>query len=435
MKFELTEEQRLFREMVRDFAAREVAPLAKQVDEEGIFPQKTVKKMGELGLMGVAIPAEYGGAGADTVCYAIAMEEIARACASTSVIMSVNNSLVADALYKFGSEAQKQRYLIPLAGGTLLGCFALSRAGRRIGCVGAADHGHQGGDVFVLNGTKNFITNALEADLVLVFATVDRGLRAKGVCAFLVEKGTPGFTITKVEKKLGLHGTSCCQVVFENCRVPAENLLGELGQGFKIAMITLDAGRIGIAAQAVGIAQAALDISLRYAKERVAFDKPIASFQAIQWMIADMAVQIEAARLLTYRAAWLKDKGLRHTKESAMAKLFASETANRAATKAVQIHGGYGFTEEFAPARATRDARINRIFEGTNEINRLFIPTTLLRRAQKGRLGLMAAAMAAFAEAQKEPPSEKAGDDLATAQFLLGRAKKAVLLLFGGAHH
>ncbi len=378
MKFELTEEQYLFREMVRDFAAREVAPLAKQVDEEGIFPQKTVKKMGELGLMGVAIPTEYGGAGSDNVCYAIGMEEIARACASTSVIMSVNNSLVADALYKFGTEAQKQRYLTPLAGGKLLGCFALSEPGAGSDASAQQTMVVSEGDVFVLNGTKNFITNALEADLALVFATVDRSLRAKGVCAFLVEKGTPGFTITKVEKKLGLKGTSCCQVVFEDCRVPAGNLLGEVGQGFKIAMVTLDAGRIGIAAQAVGIAQGALDISIRYAQERVAFDKPIASFQAIQWMIADMAVQIEAARLLTYRAAWLKDKGLRHTKESAMAKLFASETASRAATKALQIHGGYGYLYDFPAQRLFRDARITEIYEGTSEIQRLVIAQQLL---------------------------------------------------------
>lgn len=378
MKFELTEEQHLFREMVRDFAAREVAPLSKQVDEGGVFPQETVKKMGNLGLMGVAIPTAYGGAGSDNVCYAIAMEEIARSCASTSVIMSVNNSLVADALYKFGTEAQKQRYLTPLASGKLLGCFALSEPGAGSDASAQQTMVTREGDVFVLNGTKNFITNALEADLALVFATVDRRLRAKGVCAFLVEKGTPGFTVTKVEKKLGLKGTSCCQVVFDNCRVPADNLLGELGQGFKIAMVTLDAGRIGIAAQAVGIAQAALDISLRYSKERVAFDKPIASFQAIQWMIADMAVQIEAARLLTYRAAWLKDKGLRHTKESAMAKLFASETASRAATKALQIHGGYGYLYDFPAQRLFRDARITEIYEGTSEIQRLVIAHQLL---------------------------------------------------------
>jgi len=378
MKFELTEEQRLFREMVRDFAAREVAPLSKQVDEEGIFPQKTVKLMGELGLMGVAIPTAYGGAGADNVCYAIAMEEIARACTSTSVIMSVNNSLIADALYKFGTEAQKQQYLTPLASGTLLGCFALSEPGAGSDASAQQTLVARDGDVFVLNGTKNFITNALEADLALVFATVDRSLRAKGVCAFLVEKGTPGFTITRVEKKLGLKGTSCCQVLFEHCRVPADNLLGEVGQGFKIAMVSLDSGRIGIASQAVGIAQAALDISLRYAKERVAFDKPIASFQAIQWMIADMAVQIEAARLLTYRAAWLKDKGLRYTKESAMAKLFASETASRAATKALQIHGGYGYLYDFPAQRLFRDARITEIYEGTSEIQRLVIAHQLL---------------------------------------------------------
>ncbi len=378
MKFELTQEQHLFREMVRDFAAKEVAPLAQRVDEEGIFPNRTIIKMGELGLMGVAIPTEYGGAGGDNVCYAIAVEEIARACASTSVIMSVNNSLVADPLYKFGTEAQKHKHLIPLASGRMLGAFALSEPGAGSDAAGQQTTARRDGDAFVLNGTKNFITNAREADIVLVFVTVDRHLRAKGVCAFIVEKGTPGFTITKVEKKLGIKGTSCCQLLFEHCRVPADNLVGEVGQGFKIAMATLDSGRIGIAAQAVGIAQAALDISLSYATERMAFDKPIASFQAIQWMIADIAHQTEAARLLTYRAAWLKDRGVRHTKESAMAKLFASETASRAPTKALQIHGGYGYIYDFPAQRLFRDARVTEIYEGTSEIQRLVIAHQLL---------------------------------------------------------
>ena len=378
MKFELTQEQQAFREMVREFAAKEVAPLAKQVDEEGLFPHETIKKIGELGLMGVAIPTEYGGAGADNVCYAIAVEEIARACASTSVIVSVNNSLVADPIYKFGTEAQKQKYLIPLASGKLLGAFALSEPGAGSDAAGQQTMARRDGDAFVLNGTKNFITNALEADIVLVFATVDRHLRAKGVCAFIVEKGTPGFSITKVEKKLGIKGSSCCQLLLDNCRLPANRLLGEVGQGFKVAMATLDSGRIGIAAQAVGIAQAALDISLSYSTQRVAFDKPIASFQAIQWMIADIANQTEAARLLTYRAAWMKDKGFRHTKESAMAKLYASETANRAATKALQIHGGYGYIYDFPAQRLFRDARVTEIYEGTSEIQRLVIAEHLL---------------------------------------------------------
>jgi len=378
MKFELTQEQQLFREMVREFAAKEVAPLANRVDEEGVFPHETVKQIGELGLMGVAIPTEYGGAGADNVCYAIAMEEIARACASTSVIVSVNNSLVADPLYKFGTEAQKQKYLIPIACGSMLGCFALSEPGAGSDAAGQQTTARRDGNAFILNGTKNFITNALEADIALVFATVDRHLRAKGVCAFIVEKGTPGFSITKVEKKLGIRGSSCCQLLFEDCRVPEGNLLGEVGQGFKIAMATLDAGRIGIAAQAVGIAQAALDMSLSYSTQRQAFDKPIASFQAIQWMIADIANQTEAARLLTYRAAWMKDRGVRYTKESAMAKLFASETASRAATKALQIHGGYGYIYDFAAQRLFRDARVTEIYEGTSEIQRLVIAHQLL---------------------------------------------------------
>ncbi len=358
MRFELTQEQQLFREMVREFASKEVAPLAGVVDKEGSFPKETIKKMGELGLMGVAIPADYGGAGADNLCYAIAIEEIARACASTSVIMSVNNSLVADPLCRFGSEAQKRKYLTPIASGTALGCFALSEPDAGSDAAGQRTTVIKDGNAFVLNGTKNFITNALEADVALVFATVDRHLRAKGVCAFIVERGTPGFSTTKVEKKLGIKGSSCCQILFEDCRVPADNLVGEVGQGFKIAMAALDAGRIGIAAQAVGIAQAALDISLSYSTQRFAFDKPIASFQAIQWMIADIATQTEAARLLTYRAAFLKDRDSRHTKESAMAKLFASETASRAATKALQIHGGYGYLYDFPAQSLFRDARI-----------------------------------------------------------------------------
>ncbi len=374
----MTQEQQLFRETVREFATKEVAPRAKQVDEEGTFPRETIKKMGELGLMGIAIPAEYGGAGADNVCYAIGVEEIARACASTSVIMSVNNSLVADPIYKYGTEAQKQRYLILLASGQSLGCFALSEPEAGSDAAGQQTVARREGDTFILNGTKNFITNALEADIALLFATVDRDARAKGVCAFIVEKGSPGFSTTKVEKKLGIRGSSCCQLLFEDCRVPVDNLLGEVGEGFKIAMAALDAGRIGIAAQAVGIAQAALDISLSYSTERVAFDKPIASFQAIQWMIADMATQIEAARLLTYRAAWMKDRGVRHTRESAMAKLFASETASRAATKALQIHGGYGYIYDFPAQRLFRDARITEIYEGTSEIQRLVIAQHLM---------------------------------------------------------
>ena len=378
MRFDLTQSQQLFREMVREFAAKEVAPLATQVDEEASFPEETIKKMGDLGLMGVTIPSDYGGAGADTICYVVGIEEIARACASTSVIMSVNNSLVADPLYKFGTEAQKRKYLTPIASGAALGCFALSEPGAGSDAAGQQTTARKDDSTFVLNGTKNFITNALEADVALVFATVDRHLRAKGVCAFIVERGTPGFSITKVEKKLGIKGSSCCQLLFEDCRIPAGNLLGEVGQGFRIAMAALDAGRIGIAAQAVGIAQAALDISLSYSTQRFAFDKPIASFQAIQWMIADIATQTEAARLLTYRAAFLKDRDVQHTIESSMAKLFASEAASRAATKALQIHGGYGYLHDFPAQRLFRDARVSEIYEGTSEIQRLIIAQHLL---------------------------------------------------------
>jgi butyryl-CoA dehydrogenase len=378
MEFSLTREQQLFRDMVRAFATKEVAPRAKQVDEEGTFPRETIERLGELGLMGVTVPTAYGGAGGDHVCYAIAVEEIARACASTSVIMSVNNSLVADPLYRFGTEDQKRRYLTQVAAGKLLGCFALSEPAAGSDAAALQTTARRDGAAFVLNGTKNFITNAVEAGLALVFATVDRSLRDKGVCAFIVETGTPGFTVARVEQKLGIKGSSCCQVVLEDCRVSAANLVGEVGQGFKIAMATLDGGRIGIAAQAVGIAQAALDISLAYATQRTAFDRPIASFQAIQWMIADMATQIEAARLLTYRAALLKDRGTRHTREAAMAKLFASETASRAATRALQIHGGYGYLHDFPAQRLFRDARVTEIYEGTSEIQRLVIAQHLL---------------------------------------------------------
>jgi butyryl-CoA dehydrogenase len=378
MRFELTEEQELFRKTVRQFAAKEVAPHAARVDEEAAFPEHAVRGLADLGLMGVAIPSEYGGAGTDMVCCAIAMEEIARGCASTSVVMSVNNSLVAEPLYRFGSEAQRRTWLVAIASGRRLGCFALSEPAAGSDAAGLQTTAREDGGAFVLNGTKNFVTNALEADVALVFATVDRRLRARGVCAFIVERGTPGFSVTKVEEKLGIRGSSCCQVVLEECRVPAENLLGEIGQGFKIAMATLDAGRIGIAAQAVGIAQAALDLSTEYAKQRVAFGRPIASFQAIQGMIADIATQTEAARLLTYRAALLRDRGVRHTKESAMAKLYASEAASRAATKALQIHGGYGYLYDFAAQRLFRDARVTEIYEGTSEIQRLVIAEHLL---------------------------------------------------------
>jgi len=378
MDLGLSPRQEIFRDMVRDFAEKEVAPRAAAVDAEARFPAQTIRMMGALGLMGVAIPEEYGGAGADTVCYVIAMEEISRACASTGVIMSINNSMVCDLIYKFGDEEQKRRFLIPLARGEQLGCFCLSEpdAGSDAGNLRVTALAE--GDHFVLNGVKNFITNGREADIAIVFATVDRQLKHKGISVLVVEKGTPGFQVLKEESKLGIRGSSTCQLLFEHCRVPRENLLGEIGEGFRIAMASLDGGRIGIAAQAVGIARAALEASLEYAQGRVQFGRPIASFQAIQFLLADMATRIDAARLLTYRAASLRDCGAPYTTEGSMAKLSASEVAMWVTTKAIQIYGGYGYLTDYPIQRYFRDAKVTEIYEGTSEIQRLVIAGHLL---------------------------------------------------------
>lgn len=378
MEFELTEEQRLFREMARDFATKEVAPQAQRTDEGGAFPYELVKKLGELGFMGIAVPKEYGGVGADTVCYVLTLEEISRACTSTGVIMSVNNSLVCEPILRFGTEEQKRRYLTPLASGKFLGCFALSEPNAGSDVANQQTVARNEGESYILNGIKNFTTNGLEADVAIVFAVFDRRFGHKGITAFLVEKGTPGFRVAKVEKKLGIKGSSCVQLLLDHVRVPKENLLGREGKGSKVLMTTLDSGRIAVAAQAVGIAQAALDMAADYAKRRVQFGQPIASFQALQFMLADMAVEIEAARLLTYRAALLKDKGVRYTKEAAMAKLFASEMAMRAAIKGVQILEGYGYMMDYPAQRYFRDAKITEIYEGTSEIQRLVIAKHLL---------------------------------------------------------
>lgn len=379
MDFELSEEQRMFQETARQFAEKEIAPIADKVDELGQFPQETVQKLGELGFMGIAVPEEYGGAGADTVCYVLALEEISRACASHGVIMSVNNSLYCDPFVKFGTEEQKRGFLIPVASGKHVGCFCLSEPNAGSDAANQETTARREGDSYVLNGTKNFITNGNEADYAIVFATINKELKHKGICAFLVEKGTPGFSVAHVEKKLGIRGSSCAQLTFENCRVPAANLLGKEGEGFKIALATLDGGRIGIAAQAVGIARAALEASLDYSKQRVQFGKPIAANQAIQFMLADMATEIDAARLLTLNAALLKDRGVRHTKESAMAKLYASEVAMRAGVKGVQVFGGYGYMMDYPVQRIMRDAKITEIYEGTSEVQRMVIASHLLQ--------------------------------------------------------
>jgi butyryl-CoA dehydrogenase len=378
MDFELTDEQRMFQETARQFADKEIVPIAEKVDELGQFPRETILKLGELGFMGIAVPQEYGGAGADALCYVVALEEISRACASHGVIMSVNNSLYCGPLARFGTEEQKRRFLVPVASGRAVGCFCLSEPNAGSDAANQETTAKREGDFYVLNGTKNFITNGGEAEYAIVFATVNKELKHKGICAFVVERGTPGFAVAHLEKKLGIRGSSCAQMTLENCRVPATNLLGKEGEGFKIALATLDGGRIGIAAQAVGIARASLEASLDYAKQRVQFGKPIAANQAIQFMLADMATEIDAARLLVLNAALLKDQGVRHTRESAMAKLYASEVAMRCGVKGVQIFGGYGYMMDYPAQRFMRDAKITEIYEGTSEVQRMVIANALL---------------------------------------------------------
>lgn len=379
MDLELTEEQKMIQKMTRDFAEEKVKPIAAELDETSRYPEELVREMAELGLMGIAIPEEYGGAGMDNLCYAIALEEICVACASTGVIMSVNNSLVCDPLYKNGSEEQKTRYLTPLASGAKLGCFGLTEPQAGSDASNQRTRAVRDGDNWILSGHKNFITNGAEADTAIIFASTAPEKKLKGISAFIVERETPGFSVPKVEKKLGINASSTAELLFEECRIPAENLLGQEEKGFRIAMETLDGGRIGIAAQATGIARAAMEASIRYAREREQFGQPIGKFQAIQFMLSDMATEIDAARLLIYRAANLKDKGVRHSSESAMAKLFASETAMRVTTKAIQIHGGYGYIKEYPVERHFRDAKITEIYEGTSEIQRMVIAAGLLK--------------------------------------------------------
>jgi butyryl-CoA dehydrogenase len=369
----------MLQQTARDFGTREVEPRAKQLDQNGEWPTDLVKRMGELGLLGIAIEEEYGGAGFDHVGYALAMEEISRACASVGVIMSVNNSLVCDPIRKFGSDAQKREFLTPLAAGRALGCFGLTEpmSGSDAGTM--ATFAEQSGDGWVLNGSKNFITNGPHADIIVVFAMTRRNVGHKGITAFIVPTNTPGFVRGKPDEKLGIHAAHSCTVFFENCRVPDAQRLGPEGDGFKVAMSTLDGGRIGIASQALGIARAAYEKALAYSKERKAFGTPLADKQAIQFMLADMALDLDAARLLIHRAAYMKDKKVRHTKESAMAKLFASEMATRVTHKALQIHGGLGYTTECDAERHYRDARITEIYEGTSEIMRIVISSNVLK--------------------------------------------------------
>jgi butyryl-CoA dehydrogenase len=378
MDFELAEEHVLIRDTARDFAAREIAPKAAELDKSGRWPAEIVTRMAELGLLGVAIPQELGGAGMDTLSYALAMEEISAACASCGVIMSVNNSLFCDPVYKFGSDDQKKRVLAPVAGGTQIGCFGLTEPMSGSDAQTMVTTGERSGGGWILNGAKNWITNGPHADWILVFAVTERKPKVRHT-AFLVRRGTPGYSQNPPDHKLGIHAAQSCTVFFENCKVPDADVVGPAGDGFKVAMATLDGGRIGIACQAIGIARAAFERSVAYAKERHSFGVPIAQHQAIQFMLADMATQIDAARLLAWRAASLKDTGARHTMESSIAKLYASEMATRVTHKAIQIHGGYGYSTEFPVERHYRDARITEIYEGTSEIQRIVIAANLLR--------------------------------------------------------
>jgi butyryl-CoA dehydrogenase len=378
VELELTDEQRMIQQVARDFAEKEVRPIAEAIDREARFPRETVSRMAELGLMGIAIPEAYGGVGADTVAYVLALEEVARACASHAVIMSVNNSLYCDPVCKHGTEEQKARFLTPFASGRKLGCFALTEPEAGSDASNQSTLATRDGDHYLIDGRKVFVTNGREAAAALVFAQTDRAAGHRGISAFLVEKETPGFTVVKTEDKLGIRASDTAELLFERCRVPAANRLGEPGQGFRIALATLDGGRIGIAAQAVGIAAAAYEAAVAYARERRSFGVPIGQHQMVQWMLADMATAIEAARLLTLRAAWSRDRGAAFGPQAAMAKLFAAETAMRVTTDAIQVHGGYGFIKEYQVERHFRDAKITQIYEGTSQIQKLVIARHLL---------------------------------------------------------
>ncbi|SDN02418.1 Acyl-CoA dehydrogenase, middle domain [Paenibacillus sp. yr247] len=378
MHVSYTDEQNMIRSMVRDFAKNEIEPTAALRDEEERFDRALFDKMGEIGLTGIPWPEKYGGLASDFITYAIVVEELSRVCASTGVMLSVHTSLASWAIYKYGTEAQKLQFLRPLAEGKKLGAYSLTESGSGSDAGAMRTTAKKDGDSYVLNGSKLFVTNGGEAEVYIVFAMTDMQQRQKGCSAFIVEKGAAGFIFGNKEKKLGIRSSPTIEMRFENCRVPAENLLGQEGEGFRIAMRSLDGGRIGIAAQALGISQGAMDASISYAKERSQFGKPIGKQQAIAFKIADMATKIEAARLLTYQAAWRESKGLTYGKEAAIAKLFASDTAVQVSIEAVQIFGGYGYTKDFPVERYLRDAKVTQIYEGTNEIQRLVISRMLL---------------------------------------------------------
>jgi alkylation response protein AidB-like acyl-CoA dehydrogenase len=378
----LTAEHEMLRQTVRDFAQKEIAPIAAHYDETGEFPFETVKKMGVLGLMGIEVPEEYGGAGLDTISYVLAIEEIAKADVAHSTITSVNNSLVCHGLLHFATEEQKRKYLVGVASGRLIGAYSLTEPMSGSDAANMRTRAVRQGDEYVINGRKSWVTSGPVADVIILFAMTDPDKKHRGITAFIIDTDRPGFVRGKVEPKLGIRASATCECVYEDYRCPVANRLGEEGEGFKIAMNILDAGRIGIAAQALGVAEAALEASIAFAKERQAFGQSIAEFQGIQWMLADMGTRIEAARMLTYRAALAKEAakktGARYTAEAAMAKLYASETAMWVTTKAVQIHGGLGYSKELPIERYFRDAKITEIYEGTSEIQRLVIARHLL---------------------------------------------------------
>ena len=379
MIFTLTEEQSAIKKAVREYAEKSIAPTVAERDEKEIFPREIFDEMGRLGFLGIPYPEEYGGAGSDQLSYIIAVEEISRVCASTGIGLSVHTSLAAWPIFKYGTEEQKQKFLRPLAEGVKLGAFGLTEPNAGTDVANGSTTAVKDGDEYIINGTKIFNTNGGEAEIEIIFAVTDKAAGFRGMSAFIVEKGTPGLSFGKKEIKMGIRSSVQREVILENCRVPAANLLGKEGEGFKIAMATLDGGRIGVAAQSVGLAQGALEAAIKYAKERVQFGKPISANQAISFKLADMATKVEYARLLTYRAAYHKEHNLPYSKEAAMAKMVASDVAMEVTTEAVQIFGGYGFSREYPVERMMRDAKITQIYEGTNEAQRMVIAGNILK--------------------------------------------------------
>src|SRR6056297_342122 len=378
MDFNLNEEHKMSKKVYKEFAEKEVEPIAAEIDESCEFPAENVKKMQKADMMGIPFPQEYGGAGSDTLNYVLAVEELSRACATHGVILSAHTSLGAHPIYKYGNEKQKEKYLKPLANGEKIGAFGLTEPDAGSDASAQKTTAKLDGDEYVLNGNKIFITNAGVADIFIVMAMTDKSKGTRGISAFIVEKDTPGFTLGKKEDKMGINASDTRELIFQDCRIPKENILGKEGMGFKIAMATLDGGRIGIAAQALGIAQRALDETVQYVQEREQFGRPIGKFQGLQWEIAEMATKVEAARNLVYKAAKTKDSGESFSKEAAMAKYYASEVASEVANKAVQLHGGYGYIKEYPVERRMRDAKITEIYEGTTEVQKMVIAGSLL---------------------------------------------------------